>query len=47
LNTPEAVIKKMTLNQLLRNIENDLLEDADSGIHMDMTIEEYLRNLYE
>jgi len=47
LKKPAEVIKSMTLYQLLRNIENDLLEDADSGIRMDMTVEEYLTSLYE
>ncbi|QDP42892.1 hypothetical protein HWC53_gp197 [Bacillus phage vB_BmeM-Goe8] len=43
---PENIIKTMTLQRLLMNINNDLREDADSGIKMSMTIEEYLNNLY-
>jgi len=43
---PENIIKTMTLQRLLMNINNDLREDADSGIKMSMTIEEYLTNLY-
>lgn len=43
---PENIIKTMTLQKLVMNIKNDLREDADSGINPEMTVEEYLNNLY-
>jgi hypothetical protein len=43
---PENIIKTMSLRKLMMNMESDLQEDADSGIRLDMTIEEYLNNLY-
>ena len=45
-NEPENLIKTMSIRKLMMNIENDLREDADSGVSLDMTIEEYLNNLY-
>jgi len=43
---PENIIKTMSLQKLMMNLKNDFREDADSGINPDMTIEEYLNNLY-
>jgi hypothetical protein len=43
---PENIIKTMSLRKLIMNVENDLREDADTGVSLDMTIEEYLNNLY-
>jgi hypothetical protein len=43
----EERIKVMTLFQLLTNLHNDLQEDGDTGVHLDMTIEEYLKNLFD
>jgi hypothetical protein len=45
--TVNAKIKEMTVRQLLVNLSNDLLEDGDTGVHLDMTIEEYLNNLFD
>ncbi|QIW88719.1 hypothetical protein P59_122 [Bacillus phage P59] len=40
---PEYMIKKMTIRELLFSLEDDILEDGDTGATVDMTIEEYLR----
>jgi hypothetical protein len=40
---PEHMIKRMTIRELLFNLENDILEDGDTGANVDMTVEEYLR----
>ena len=39
--------KKMTLRNFLTNLNNDLMEDGDTGVHLDMTLEEYFDNLFE
>lgn len=40
-------VKEMTLRQLMVNITNDCQEDADTGFSWELTIAEYLENLYE
>jgi hypothetical protein len=39
-------IKNMTLRQLLANLDNDLKEDGDTGVHLGMTLEDYLEDLF-
>jgi hypothetical protein len=39
-------MKDMTLRQLLTNLDNDLKEDGDTGVHLGMTLEDYFKNLF-
>lgn len=39
-------VKEMTLRQLMVNITNDCQEDADTGFSWELTIEQYLKNLF-
>lgn len=40
-------VKEMTLRQLMVNITNDCQEDADTGFSWELTIEEYIKNLFD
>lgn len=40
-------MKTMSLKQLMTNIANDCQEDADTGFSWKLTIEEYLKNLFD
>lgn len=40
-------VKEMTLRQLMTNIINDQQEDADTGFSWELTIEEYIKNLFD
>lgn len=35
----------MTVRQFLLNLDNDLKEDGDTGVHLDMQLEDYLKDL--
>ena len=37
---------KITLGRLLINLLEDLREDADSGVHLDMTLDEYIKSTF-
>jgi hypothetical protein len=37
----------MTIREFLNNLHNDLLEDGDTGVHLDMKLEDYLKDLRE
>ena len=37
--------KKMTLRQLISNLQNDLESQDHTDVHLDMTMEEYIKNL--
>jgi hypothetical protein len=39
-------IKEMTLRQLMANITNDCQEDADTGFSWELTIKQYIKNLF-
>lgn len=40
-------VKEMTLRQLVANIIIDQQEDGDSGFHWELTIEQYLKDLFD
>jgi hypothetical protein len=42
-----AKVKEMTLRRLMTNITNDCQEDADTGFSWEMTIAEYICNLFD
>jgi gas vesicle protein len=39
-------VKEMTLRRLMVNLTNDCQEDADTGFSWELTIEEYIKNLF-
>ena len=44
-NKMMEIIEGYTLRRLLMNINNDLQEDGDTGVHLEMTIKEYIELL--
>lgn len=43
---PEFLMRTLSLRCLIANIDNDIKDGRDSGINLNMTIEEYLLSLY-